>query len=489
MKLVRRLTLYLLVVIGTVVGVDTWLGVRAHLKLFEEDARRDERVLGRAFATAVEAEWRARGEGSASALIEEASRREDGVEIRLVRLDLPPGDPLAPEASASALEAWADDRALLQLRHEGEHGARLLTYVALATPLDERPFALEISETLSHERTYPLARVRRTLAAAALTLLACGAIAWGVGVRLVGRPVSRLVAKARRIGSGDFSEPLLLPGCDEFSLLAVEMNAMAGQLDAAARRVSVESAQRIAALEQLRHADRLTTVGKLASGLAHELGTPLNVVSGRAKMIASGEATGPDEVVSCARIVCQQAERMTGIVRQLLDFARRRSPEKSPTDVAQLARQTASLLEPLAGRRGVHLLCADAGAPLVAALDASQVQQALTNLVVNAIQATKAAGTVRLRALRQDVDSRAQAPRPAGGYAVLEVSDDGEGIPAERLGVIFDPFFTTKGIGEGTGLGLSVAHGIVQEHGGWIEVESAPGRGSCFRIWLPAAPA
>jgi signal transduction histidine kinase len=372
------------------------------------------------------------------------------------------------------------------VRQEGEHGARLLTYAALAIPRDQRSFALEISETLSQERTYPLARVRRTLLAGALTLLACGAVAWGVGVRLVGGPVARLVAKARRIGSGDFSEPLALPGRDEFSLLAAEMNAMAEQLDAAARRVSAESAQRIAALEQLRHADRLTTVGKLASGLAHELGTPLNVVSGRAEMIASGEATTPEELTACARIVCQQAERMTGIVRQLLDFGRRRVPEKSPTDVAQLARQTANLLEPLAGRRSVNLCCvADAGAPLVAALDASQVQQALTNLVVNAIQASKAAGTVRLDAwLQQVVDGSAERRR-RGGYAVLEVSDDGEGIPAERLGAIFDPFFTTKGVGEGTGLGLSVAHGIVDEHDGWIEVESAPGSGSCFRIWLP----
>ena len=488
MKLVRRLTAYLLLVFCVVFAADAWFGISDHLALFAEDIRRDHRVLGRAFSAAVETAWRVRGEAEARELIRSANAREDGVHLRLVLPESGGTEGPAPGPVARELAKLRPGHAPIQVRERREGEPRLVTYVALAIP--EAPgAALEISESLAHERAYAASRLRRSLETAGIAALACGFVAWLVGVRLVGRPIAGLVAKARRIGEGDFSQPIELSQRDELAQLAEEMNAMAAHLDAATRRVAAESAGRIAALEQLRHADRLTTVGKLASGLAHELGTPLNVVSGRAKMIASREATDPDEVATCARIVCQQAERMTDIVRQLLDFARRRSPEKRPTDVAQLARQTASLLEPLAGRRGVRLLCGDAGAPLLAALDASQVQQALTNLVVNAIQATKAAGTVRLRALMQDLGPDPQALRPAGGYAVLEVSDDGEGIPAERLSVIFDPFFTTKGIGEGTGLGLSVAHGIVQEHGGWIEVESAPGRGSCFRIWLPAGQA
>jgi len=301
----------------------------------------------------------------------------------------------------------------------------------------------------------------------------------------VGRPIHGLVEKARRIGAGDFSKPLVLRQRDELSQLAGEMNAMAEHLDAAVHRIAAESSARIAAVEQLRHADRLTTVGKLASGIAHELGTPLNVVSGRAQMILAGEVADPDEVAKVARIVVEQVERMTRIVRQLLDFSRSRSPEKRPTDVVQLARQTAALLEPLAARHDVELRCIDPPAPLGVSVDPGQIQQALTNLVVNAIQATPPGGHVRIRVETQDL-----APDPAGGHrpgphAVLEVEDDGEGIPAERLAAIFDPFFTTKPVGEGTGLGLSVAYGIAQEHGGWIDVRSDPGRGSCFCIWLP----
>jgi len=485
MKLVRRLTFYILFVIGAVVTIDTWLGVRDHLKLFEDDARRDERVLGRAFATALEAEWRARGEEPALALIEAANRHEEGVEIRLVYLDAGRGDPFAPEVSGDALKASLSKEAVAQVRAEGEQGARLVTYVPLAIP-DERAAVLEMSETLAQERTYPEKRVRRTLAAAALTLLTCGVVAWGVGLQLVGRPVARLVEKARRIGAGDFSEPLVLSGRDEFSLLADELNAMAEHLAAATRRLTAESGARIATLEQLRHADRLTTVGKLAAGLAHELGTPLNVISGRAQMIASGETADSDEAVACASIIEQQSERMTTIVRQLLDFARRRSPEKVPTDVGQLVRQTAALLEPFAAKRKVRLVCDEPASRLLAPLDGSQMQQALANLVVNAIQASEGPASVRVAAFPERTAARGEAANAAGPHAVLEVSDEGSGMAPDRLSVIFDPFFTTKEVGEGTGLGLSVAHGIVKEHGGWIEVESEPGRGSRFRIFVPA---
>jgi signal transduction histidine kinase len=484
MRLVRRLTLYLLLVIGTVVTVDTWLGVRDHLQLLEDDARHDERVLGRAFATAVEAEWRARGEEPALALIQEANRHQEGVEIRLVHLDAGRGDRFAPEIPGERLRAALGKQPVAQVRAEGERGTRLVTYVPIAIP-DGRAVALEMSETLAHERTYPARRVRRTLAAAALTLLTCGAVAWVVGVQLVGRPVARLVEKARRIGAGDFSKPLLLSGRDEFSLLADELNAMAERLAAAARRVTAESAARIATLEQLRHADRLTTVGKLAAGLAHELGTPLNVISGRAQMIASGETADPDEAVACARIIEQQSERMTTIVRQLLDFARLRSPEKVPTDAGQLVRQIATLLEPFAAKRKVRLVCEEPASRLLAPLDGSQMQQALANLVVNAIQASNGPARVRVAAFPEPVAAGDAAGNAARRHAIFEVSDEGEGIPPDRLSAIFDPFFTTKDVGEGTGLGLSVAHGIVKEHGGWIEVQSEPGRGSRFRIFVP----
>jgi signal transduction histidine kinase len=266
--------------------------------------------------------------------------------------------------------------------------------------------------------------------------------------------------------------------------LAGEMNAMCERLLKAKERIEAETGARIAALDQLRHADRLSTVGKLASGLAHELGTPLNVVVGRARMIQSGEAQG-DEARTCAGIVVAQSENMTRIIRQLLDFARRRRPTKSQEDLARIGRQTLSMLAPMSQKKGLTVDFVANGEPALAQVDAAQVQQALTNLVVNAIQAAPEGGSVAVGVTAE----RAQPPPDMGGEATtcwrLYVKDDGAGIKAEALDHLFEPFYTTKGVGEGTGLGLSVAYGIVREHGGWIGVETQVGKGSCFSIWLP----
>ena len=467
MRLVRQLTLYLLLAIGAVLGVDTALSIRSHLALFEADLRQDQVAIGEALRASVESAWKTGGEASAQELVQSLARREAGTRVRLVL-----AEPDTPEGR------------ILQQRDEREGEPRFRTLM----PLDvqsERPVALEISESLVHERAYMARRVRGTLLTAAATVVACGLIAWIVGIRIVGRPIQALVAKARQIGAGDFSSPLRLRGRHEISQLAGELNGVAESLDAAAREVAAESAARIAALAQLRHADRLTTVGKLASGLAHELGTPLNVVAGRAAMIANRELEESEEIQDSARIIGEQAERMTRIVRKLLDFARRQPPEKRRVELAGLARSCVEMLEPLARRRGVELAIeVDAPGVLLFA-DPGQLQQVLANIVVNAIQASPSGSRVSIRLREQRLAADVASGRRAGPHAILEISDRGEGIPEESLAAIFDPFFTTKPVGEGTGLGLSVAYGIIQEHAGWIEAESGRGKGSCFRIWLP----
>jgi signal transduction histidine kinase len=315
-------------------------------------------------------------------------------------------------------------------------------------------------------------------------VVACGLVAWLVGLRLVGKPVQALVEKARRIGRGDFSGPLVLSRGDELSQLAGEMNGMAADLEDALRKVQNESAARVRAVEQLRHADRLGTVGKLASGLAHELGTPLNVVAGRAKMIANGEIEDAAEGVESARIIADQAERMTRIVRQLLDFARHRPAEKRRTDLGALARQTASLLAPIAFEQGVTVGYEEPAEPVFARIDAAGIQQALTNLLLNAIQASRPGSGVTI-SLAAHENANVVKGSYEGPWALIGVRDHGAGISDEAMPQLFDPFFTTKPVGEGTGLGLSVSHGIVEEHGGLIEVASEPSRGSCFQVWLP----
>jgi two-component system NtrC family sensor kinase len=176
---------------------------------------------------------------------------------------------------------------------------------------------------------------------------------------------------------------------------------------------------------------------------------------------------------------------MTAIIRQLLDFARRRSPRKASADLVPVAQQVIALLEPLASKRNVAICFEGGGAPVVAEVDSNQLQQALTNLIVNGMQAVSKGGRLMVRLGVERTQPPADHGGPPGEYLRLDVEDTGEGIPASAIDHVFEPFFTTKGVGEGTGLGLSVAYGIVREHGGSMAVHSQVGHGSCFSIYLP----
>jgi len=143
-----------------------------------------------------------------------------------------------------------------------------------------------------------------------------------------------------------------------------------------------------------------------------------------------------------------------------------------------------TLMEPLAESQGVRLLHAGGGR-VEASVDSGKTLQVLTNLIMNGIQAMPEGGTLEVRARAEEVDRPGDIHATAGPYVRIDVTDQGVGIAAQDLEQIFEPFFTTKRSGQGTGLGLSVCHGIVREHGGWLAVVSEPGRGSCFSVYLP----
>jgi signal transduction histidine kinase len=485
MRLAGKLTLVLLLCLMAPLSVDGYLRVAREVSLFETDMRRDHQVLGEALGAAIEAAWRTDGPARALALIDSTNAQGGTVLLRWVWLDARRPDPRAPHFADAAIEPVHRGQEVFRIDAGDGPAGRAYTYVPVALPGGESG-ALELSESLAPERRYTHASVGIAVGVAGAIAALCAALATGLGVVFVGRPMSRLVEQARRIGRGDLSGRLRAKKGDEIAELAAEMNAMADHLAEANGRVRAEMTARVAALEQLRHADRLTTVGKLASGIAHEMGTPLNVVQGRAKMILGDQASGAGAAED-ARIIVEQADRMTRIIRQLLEFARRHEPREVDSDVSQIVRQAIALLAPLAAKRGIALDLDAAGGPQVARVDAGQIQQVLTNLIVNAVQAMPNGGRVTVRVDR----SRACAPVRTGrapqtaDYVRVRVEDQGTGMTTEVAARVFEPFFTTKEVGEGTGLGLSVAYGIVEEHDGWIEVESEPGRGSRFTVFLP----
>ena len=245
--------------------------------------------------------------------------------------------------------------------------------------------------------------------------------------------------------------------------------------------------------EQLQHSNRLATVGQLAAGVAHELGSPLQVIAGRAKMIATGETTG-DEAREAGKLILEQSRRMAGIISGLLGFARRQPPQRAMTDLETIARDVHRMLEPIAKKKAVVFELAVTERHEIR-VDRQQIQQALTNLVMNALQAVSSGGHVGIsvdfhRRLRlPDHSGVGPLPEPARGpiedVTGLHVVDDGLGIDSKDQLRMFEPFFTTKDVGEGTGLGLAVAHGLVRDNGGWITVESERGHGARFSIYFP----
>lgn len=224
---------------------------------------------------------------------------------------------------------------------------------------------------------------------------------------------------------------------------------------------------------QLRRTERLAELGTLASGMAHEIGTPMNVILGRAEHLM--QRTADERIQKGLEIIITQVERITKIMNQLLTFARRCPLERRSID---LRRTIADCLEVVQERIARHRISIetvyDEDMPLVFA-DPDQMSQVLLNLVINALHAMPNGGVLRITLSR------------SGGDLKLVILDTGHGIAESDLQKIFNPFFTTKEVGKGTGLGLTVVHGIVQEHGGSIAVESQSGQGTTFTITLPLA--
>ena len=475
MKLVPRLTLWFMVSIAVLLSGRGLLRVRQQSQAFDADMQRDHRFIGRGLAAGAGEIWRVEGSARARHLIEVAGHTEDA-DIQLSWLD------------QSSLGHGAPGDGDLQNALGGREvqrfaGDRLLSYFPLRA--GDSAAALLVSESLLERDHHLRESVVHAVLSLAFVMCSCGALAMLLGKWIVAEPVRLLIEKARRVGRGDFSAPLVLPRHDEFHSLALEMNAMCAALAQAKEDVALETRARQQALEQLRHADRLSTVGKLAAGVAHELGTPLSIVSGHAEMIANGEVVA-EKVLESATIIDREARRIARIVRSLLDFARRKGPEGGSCDVSRVAQGALALFQPMAEKANIRLELVSL-ADCRATIDQDSLQQVMTNLLSNAIQAMGSGGAVRLSV---SAESTARvAPRGASRqpFVRLDVRDDGPGISAQVLPHIFEPFFSTKGPGEGTGLGLSVVYGIVEDHGGFIEVDSEPGKGSLFSVFLPAA--
>ena len=376
------------------------------------------------------------------------------------------GDPVDRAIEALALRAAASAHESVELE-----GRRFVYAAPLTSDSGEVIGALVVAR-VTDDLEADLARTRWRLIAVVVAFVAVGlAIGLVLGTAYITRPLSSVLDGIAHVRDGDFKSQVPLARNDEIGALIDEFNAMVAALTAARQRIEHETDARLRLERGLQGIDKMVTIGQLSAGLAHEIGSPLQVLSARASALHARSAE--PETRRQAEILIEQTARITRIVDQLLSFGRRRPAVIAPRNLARPVRAVLELLDGEARRRGVALELAVDGGDHTVDADEDQLQQIVLNLVRNALAATPAGGRIAVR-----IEAAAHQVR-------LLVRDTGPGIAPELLGRLFEPFFTTRASEGGTGLGLAVVRAIVTEHGGAITASSD--RGAEFVVSFPAA--
>ena len=287
---------------------------------------------------------------------------------------------------------------------------------------------------------------------------------------------SDIVVRNERRGGIDVVYTEERPELDEGPFLKEErslIDAVARQISFIIERRQVED-ERLRLQDQLRHADRLATIGQLAAGVSHELNEPLGNILAFAQLAQKGSGLAEQTAQALEKIVTTSLHARE-IVKKLMLFARQTPPQKIPVNLNTIVEEGLYFLESRCSKNGVTLIRRLSDELPEITADPSQLNQVLVNLVVNAIQSMPTGGTLTITTCA------------CNSQVALRIEDTGIGMGEDVLKQVFIPFFTTKDINEGTGLGLPVVHGIVNSHGGTINVESVPGKGSRFEIQLPIA--
>ncbi|MFZ4856208.1 MAG: sensor histidine kinase [Desulfuromonadaceae bacterium] len=301
--------------------------------------------------------------------------------------------------------------------------------------------------------------------------------------RIVVNPINRLLSATEKITGGQYRQRLNVSGSVELARLAHAFNEMASALDNKNRQVTEQLAALEKANSELRQAreeslrtEKLASIGLLAAGMAHEIGTPLASIMGYADLCVGEQSDNP-AIQDYARRISSDCSRIDRIVRGLLDFSRPRTDCGEHADMREVVISSVELMNQQGAFKHLHIVVEIAEGLLPARCDQHQLQQVIINLLLNSRDATPVGGTITIKAGQQTSHIR------------LDVIDSGAGIHGDAMKHIFDPFYTTKPPGKGTGLGLAISARIIEGFGGRITASSTVGTGSCFTVLLPLAAA
>lgn len=320
--------------------------------------------------------------------------------------------------------------------------------------LDVNVSLAEVDQEIAHSRSV-------ITVSAVLAILAGACSLWWLNRSLVVRPVAALLAGTRRVGAGDLTTTIPVSGRHELGQLAGAFNAMTQRLAETQRQLTL--------------ADKLASVGRLAAGVAHEINNPLTGVLSYASLLRR-RLQGDAEACEDLDVIVRETIRCREIIRGLLDFARPAAPARKPMDLNEVVRRAVSVVMTQLSLNQVNLVLDLAASLPLAHADGNQIQQVAVNLLLNAGDAIGSGGGV----------IRAGTRSGPAGTVELVIEDNGRGIAPDDLPRIFEPFYTTKG-NHGTGLGLAVSWGIVEAHGGTLEVKSDPDQGTRFTLRIPVA--
>lgn len=482
MKILFKILTIVFLCIFIVLIIEGFYSIYREIKLFKQKMNRNALVIGHSIESMVQYIWKIGGQDDALQMIELSNKKYESVTIRWVWMDASDGDSYAPKVAKNIFDFILKNPDSTYFEFNKNKNGHCYTYIPVNLQIN-RTGLIEISEPLINLYQYIYSTIIRSILLIISLLIIFIIVVVSFGYRYLGKPLSLLIDKTKKIGSGDLTESMILKRKDELYELNQALNIMCHQLSEAREALRTESENRINMLKKLHHTERLATIGQLSAGIAHELGTPLNIISGIPQLIMKQKGIDKKTIDHCQSIL-KEAKYMSNIIQQLLDFSRPKTKRKIMVNILHLIKQNIDMLRSnVPDKIKIRILASDDN--ILIYMDQSQIQQVLINILMNAIQAMPNGGNIDIDFKKIKFHHPSKLKNIKKDFLKISIKDEGEGIPKNNIKYIFDPFFTTKDIGKGTGLGLSIVYSIIKDNGGLIDVISKEKKGSQFLIYLP----